>query len=106
MSAKKFLTADEVTQDVIESWKKEYGSVFEFKADDGKKAYFKKPDLKIMDAASALAQTQPLMSNKVLADSCFIGGDREVIDNNDYFAGLNKHLSKLIKKVEGELSEL
>jgi hypothetical protein len=107
MSAeKKVIAAGDVTKEVIEGWKKEHGNVFAYEAKDGKKAYFKKPDFKIMDAASALAQTQPLMSNKILADNCFLGGDRCIVDEQDYFAGLNAHLSRLIKKIEGELTEL
>ena len=99
-------TAAEVTADIISSWKSQYGKVVRYKADDGKTAYFKSPDIATMDAAAALAKTNPVKSNVLVAKACFIGGDEEVVTEDKYIFGLGNHLQALIQRVEGELSEL
>ena len=103
---KKKPTAAEVTPPMIAEWKEKFGSVFLYKSEDGKVAYFKKPDRQIVDASSSLAKDHPVKSNELLAKSCFLGGDEEVISVDEYFFGLNSWLKDLIKTKLGELQEL
>lgn len=103
---KKKPTATEVTPQLIAEWKEKYGSVFQFTSEDGKVAYFKKPDRQLVDASSALAKDHPVKSNEVLAKGCYLGGDEEMISNDEYFFGLNPWLKGLIKTKMGELTEL
>lgn len=99
-------TAAEVTAETIKAWKEQYPKVVRYKAEDGKEAYFRSPDLTMMDAAAVLGKTNPFKSNLMIAKACFLGGDEEVINDEKYFFGLNKHIALLVASVEGELSEL
>jgi hypothetical protein len=95
-----------VSDQQIADWKKQYGTIYRFTADDGKVGYFKKPDRKVMDAVASKATTNPVLSNEILAKSSFIGGDNELITNDANFFGLSQQLKGLLKVVEGELVEL
>ncbi len=99
-------TIDLCTPAQIEAWKKEHGSVFKFVAEDGKIGFFKKPDLKTMEASLTIASTNPIQSNRILAKNTFIGGDVEVYEDDAHLLGLGKTLRGIIKSVEGELTEL
>lgn len=96
-----------ITAEVIKGWKQAHGSVFMYKAEDGKVAYFRSPSRQEMEAATALATSNKfLQSNAVLAKATFLGGDECIVSEDKYFFGLSAHLKSIIKKVEGELTEL
>jgi len=95
-----------ISQEQIDAWKKQYGSVYRFTSEDGKIGYFKKPDRKVMDAVAAKATSNPVLSNEILAKTCFIGGDEELITNDANFFGLSQKLKGLLQVIEGELQEL
>ncbi len=95
----------EVTPEVIKGWKEKYSGVFIYKAKDGKIAYFRSPERSEIEAANSLS-AKPLQSNAVLAKATFLGGDEDIINIDKYFFGLGNHLAGIIKKVEGELTEL
>lgn len=40
-----------VAQEQIDNWKKKHGEIFKLEFEDGKEAYLKKPDRKIMSYA-------------------------------------------------------
>lgn len=93
-----------VNQEQIDAWKKKHGSVFKYETEDGKVAYFRKPDRRIAGYAGTIAD--PVASNEALAKNCFLGGDAEIIDNDEYFFGLSRSLPGLMKVKLGELKEL
>jgi hypothetical protein len=95
-----------VTSEVIKNWKEQYDKVLKYETKDGRVAYFKEPDISTLDASAALAQTNPVKSNVVIAKDCFIGGDESVINDKKCLLGLMDKLKSLIVKVEGEFSEL
>jgi len=99
--------AAEVTDSVIAEWKKQHAGVFKFSSADGKVGYFKSPDIVALEASLSLNQTgHPIESNRLLAKSCFLGGDTGIYENQENLLGLGDKLKGLIKKVEGELTEL
>ena len=100
-------TLAEITPELIKEWKGKYDAVFQFNSTDGVVGYFRNPDISEMEAATALmSQGHPIKSNKLLAESCFLGGDDATYKENKYLFGLSKKLSKLIVTVEGELEQL
>lgn len=105
MTTNKKPTAAEVTSETIQQWKNQYGRIVKYTAEE-KVAYFKEPDLTVMDASAAIGATNPIKSNLLIAKACFLGGDEVIITDQKYFLGLSNHLRSLITKVEGELSEL
>jgi hypothetical protein len=104
---KQYLTAEQITQEVIENWKKEHKKIFKYVTEDKQKtAYFKNPDVSAIEASSVIASTKPMQSNKLLAKACFLGGDTDVFEEPKYLLGLGKKLQGLVEVVEGELEEL
>jgi hypothetical protein len=103
---KKRPTAEEVTSDVIEGWKREFDKVVKFTTEDGKVGFFRNPDLQAVDASASIAATNPVKSNQLLAKACFLGGDEEITTESKYILGLGRHLQSLVVRVEGELSTL
>lgn len=100
-------TKSECTPDVIKAFKNEHGKVFKYVTEDKKfEAYFKNPDVEAMEAATVMASTKPISSNKLLAKACFLGGDREVFEDAKYLLGLGKKLQQVVEIVEGELEVL
>ncbi len=105
--SKTLLTAEQITQEVIDGWKKTHDKIFKYQTEDKQKtAYFKNPDMSTIEASSVIASTKPMQSNKVLAKACFLGGDTDVFEEPKYMLGLGKKLQKLVEVVEGELEEL
>lgn len=49
------------------------------------KAYFKKPDRNVYGAALSLQARNPLSAKEVILRSCFLEGDKDIIDNDDLF---------------------
>lgn len=98
------MESKKVTKENIEAWKKKHGAIFKYTTDDGKEAYFRKPDRKIAGYAGTISD--PVASNEALAKNCFLGGDHEVISDDEYFFGLSQHLKGLVKVKMGELKEL
>ena len=89
----------------ISSWKQQYGDVFEVTV-DGKKGYFKKPDRKTMGFAMTKAQTDPLGYLEVIIENCWLGGDNELKDNNDYFYALCMKVQDITAVKDAEIKKL
>ena len=95
--------AEIVTETQLSEWKEKYPSVYEFIIGD-KKAYFRTPSLKEMDAASE--QKTNMKYNQTLAKTCLLGGDKEVIEDERYFMSLIPKLDKLVKEFDVEVKKL
>jgi hypothetical protein len=94
----------EVTQEQIDAWKKKFGAVLLYETEDGKQAYFRKPYRRIAGYVATIGD--PVASNEALAKNCFLGGDGEVISDDEYFFGLSRKLPGLMKIKLRELKEL
>lgn len=88
-------TAAEVTSEVIEGWKKKYGDVFVIEA-DGKRAWLRRPDRKIIGAAAVLGGENPIKQKEVMLRNVWLGGDEELRDDDRYFLGLAGQLDALV----------
>ena len=97
------------TADQLKDWKKKYGEdkVFEVIAGD-KKAILHKPtrqDLSFANAGSSQGQDS-LKFAEVLLKQCWIDGDKEILENDDYFLGLAPVMEELGKYKEAEIKKL
>ncbi|MGE0635988.1 MAG: hypothetical protein AB7P01_06085 [Bacteroidia bacterium] len=78
-----------VTQAQLDKWKKEHGEVKEVEVpldDTGKNTvtcFVKKPNIDILGAAAAVAETDPMKSGLILFDNCYLGGDPETKGNEE-----------------------
>lgn len=99
-------TLPEITDELISKLKSDHKKIFRYDTSDGRALIFRSPTIAEMEAASVLATSKPIQSNKLLANSCALAGDASILEDTDAFVGLSEKLRQLIVKVEGELSEL
>ena len=99
-----------VTKEQIDTWKRDHGSVFRYTATkegcEAKVGYFKKISPQTMDAYEAMLKRSKLMADDVVIENCWLGGDEDIVKNDDYRMGLRDWLGYLLVKVEGEMAEL
>lgn len=79
----------EITAAQIKQWKAKYGELYQITTpldDTGKKTatgIFRKPDLKIIAAASSHFDAEPLKAGEIIFKNCWVGGDEEIYATND-----------------------
>jgi hypothetical protein len=95
-----------VTQEQIDAWKKKHGEIFVISFEDGKEAYLKKPDRKVLSFAMTKMQTNPLGFAETILGQCFLGGDKEVQTDDNYFLGAASQLEGLMEVKAAELKKL
>ena len=95
----------EITQEQIDSWKKQHGDIYAIKV-DGKTAYLKKPDRKTLSFASVAGQKDPMKFNEIILENCFIGGDEEIKKDDSLFLAASAKIVELIEVKEAELVKL
>ena len=97
------------TQDQLEGWKKKFGdgNVFEVAVED-KKVILHKPsrrDLSYAMAGSNQAKDSVKFS-ELLLNQCWIDGDAEIKENDDYFLAVVPVLGALSETKEAEIKKL
>ncbi len=95
----------EVTKEIIEGWKQQHGDVFLVEVED-KKCYLKSPDRKTMKAAMAVVQTDPIRSNEIVLENCWIEGDAEIKTDNSLFFAVSTQLEHIVKVKQATLKKL
>ena len=88
----------------IEGWKKQYGGIFKMTVGD-KVGYMRKPDRKVLAYASSGGTNRIKVSETVLR-SIWLGGDEEILENDEYFLGAIQKLDQMLKVREAELEKL
>lgn len=96
-----------VTQQQIDAWKAANPrGLWELSIED-KKCFVRKPTRNEMKYAMTLAtKNDPLGMVEEILNSCFLGGDREILEDDDYFYGAAMQLQELIEIKNGELKKL
>ncbi|HUM50487.1 MAG TPA: hypothetical protein PK431_01690 [Chitinophagales bacterium] len=102
--ATKDITASEVNEQMIADWKKKFDGVFKYETEDGKVGYFRMPDRKILGMSTTAPDN--VAGNEIIANNCFLAGDRIILEDDKYFFGLSKELPKYIKIQTGKSTEL
>lgn len=104
---KAYKTAAEITPEVIDALKKDNPrGVWEIEI-EGKKGYVRKPTREEMKFAMTLAtKNDPLGMAEEILKSCWLGGDMELIDDDDYFYGAAMQLQDLVEIKAGQLKKL
>lgn len=93
------------TDKQIENWKKQYGDVFCYEADDFA-CYLRRPDRKAIGAAGVKGGDDFIKQGEVLIANAWLGGNDELRDEDRYFLGLQKHINGLVEVKTGELKKL
>ena len=102
-----------VTQKQINHWKAQYPAVFEIivKTDDEDPTkqvhgYFRKPDLKVLQASSAFIDSDPLKSGLIQLENCFLGGDDAFKTNDEVRVSAIQALNRLFRIRLAEIKNL
>lgn len=73
---------------------------------DDKIGLFKKPTRQIIGAASKISTSDPMKYLEMLAENCFVAGDRELLDDDDCFIAIMPLLNELMETKTAELLKL
>jgi hypothetical protein len=95
----------EITQQQIEAWKKEHGSVFLIEV-DGRKAYLRAADRKTISYANAVGAKDPMAFNEALLQNLWLAGDEEIRTDDSLFMGASSQLHNLIEIKAATLKKL
>lgn len=93
------------TLEQIAIWKHNYGDVYEVKVED-KYGYLKKPDRKILSFATSVGQNDPMKFNEMVLNNCWIDGDIDLKNKDEYFFALVAKMNELIEIKEAEIKKL
>jgi hypothetical protein len=105
MSKEKAINPTEPTQEQIDAWKKKHGQVFKIEVED-KVCFLKKPDRKTISAASAIGQKNPIKFAETILQNCWLAGDEEIKEDDDYFFAVSGELDQLLEFKNAELKKL
>jgi len=94
-----------VSKTQIEDWKKKYGKVYKVEV-DGKEAYLRTPDRRILAMVAAMAGNDGIKYNEAILKNCWLAGDEEIQTNDSLFLGVSAKLPDLIDIKEAELKEV
>jgi hypothetical protein len=89
----------------IDAWKKEHKDVFAITV-EGHIGYFKKPNRVVISLASTKVKENPMGYIETILENTFIGGSREIIENDDYFLAAMSTAEKMIEIKTAELVKL
>lgn len=99
----------EYTKEQLEGWKRKYGenNIFEVTVED-KKAVLRKPTRKDLSFATAGSGqgTDAMKFSEVLMRQCWVDGDREILEDDDYFLGAVPVLQALAEVKKAEIKKL
>ncbi len=95
------------TEEQMAAWKKKHGTVYEVKVDD-KKAILKKPtrqDLSYATAGSGQGK-DGMKFAELLLKQCWIDGDREILEDDEYFLSALPVLESITELKQAEIKKL
>lgn len=97
----------EVSKAKIAEWKKQYGdNVFVYVSNDFRIGYFVSPTLVILDRCEVNSRGSKQKFNKLLVESCWLGGDETLKTSEEHLLGIYKWLPSLITITEGILAKI
>lgn len=100
-------TAESVTEETINAWKKANPSgVFELSAKD-KKAWVRKPTRNELKMISAKAKSSdPITLSEIILETIWLGGDEEIQTDDDLFLSVMPAVQNIMDVEEGLLKKL
>ncbi len=98
-------TLTELTDEQIAEAKKEYEHIFMLTVDD-KKCYIHKPTRMVIDLAVQSAAKRSSMFDETILKNCWLAGDKEIVEVDEYFYAVSKQLDEVVKFKTAELKKL
>jgi len=98
-------TKIDLSTEEIEQAKQAFGDVFQLQVED-KKCYIHKPTRQVIDLAVQSAAKRSSMFDETILRNCWLAGDKEIVDVDEYFYAVSKQLDEVIKFKTAELKKL
>lgn len=100
-----------VTVDQINAWKNQHGRIMEVVVDDPEfgerhKGYFRRPDMKAMQAFSTIAKNNEIKAAEMFFDNCWLGGSSLMKTDAVYKMQANGELQSIFGKCVSKLKNL
>lgn len=89
--------------DKIKEWKKQHGALLHVPFSDGREAYLKQPDKRVLGLAYARGAKDPLGIAEVILSNCWLGGDASIKEDVGCLIALQELANELAGKVEASL---
>ncbi len=98
---------EKVTPSQIKKWKEDYGDVFMISVEDVA-GYVRKPDRKVLDHALTASDggKRAMKFNETILRDIWLGGDKKLLDDDEYFFAVSEQLDELVKSKKAELKKL
>lgn len=101
----------EVTDEQIATWKGRHGRVVEIEVADTEfgelhRGYFRRPDMKTMQAFSATAKNNEVKAAEVIFDNCWLGGSAMMKTDAVYKMQATGELQNIFGKCVSKLKNL
>lgn len=97
-------TAQAVTEEIVQEWKKQHGEVLKFTA-CGFQIWVRTPTRNEIKYATSLAAADPLEFPEQILKDCFLGGDKKALDHNGFFMSVSVHIDDLVGVKEATLEK-
>lgn len=68
-------------------------------------AYLKKPSRQVLSASMSLVEQDPIRSDEIILQGCWIEGDERIKTDDDLFFAVTPHLRKLMEFKTAELKK-
>jgi len=95
----------QATEEQIQEWKRKYGDIYSIETGDSV-CYLRKPDRTTLKAVSAVGLNDPVRSNEVLLENCWLGGDDTIKTDDEKFFSVSEQLGGIIEIRKAELKKL
>lgn len=95
----------EATPEQIAEWKGKHGKLFGIVV-DGHIGYLRKPTRQEVSYSATVSQSNPMKSNEVLLDACWLGGSEAIRKDDELFFGASAKLAELVNVKDAELVNL
>lgn len=98
-------TLRDLSPEQVESAKKAFGDLFEISVED-KKCIIHKPTRQVIDLAVSSSAKRSSLFEETILRNCWLAGDKEIVENDEYFFAVGKQLDEVIKFKTAELKKL
>lgn len=98
-------TITTLSAEQIEAAKQQFGDLFQLTVED-KTCFIHKPTRQIIDLAISSSAKRSSLFEETILRNCWLAGDKEIVENDEYFFAVSKQLDEVIKFKSAELKKL
>ena len=89
----------------VEAAKQQFGDIFQLTVEN-KTCFIHKPTRQIIDLAISSSAKRSSLFEETILRNCWLAGNKEMIEDDEYFFAVGKQLDEIIKFKSAELKKL